>query len=73
MLILTRKKEESILIGKQIAVKVLDIEGERVKIGIEAPKDMKILRKELYCKVRDENIRALGLTKNNLNDVIELI
>ena len=48
MLVLTRRKDESIMIDNSIEIVVLGIEGDRVRIGIEAPKDVTILRKEVY-------------------------
>lgn len=58
MLILTRKIDESIIIADHITVTVLEISGERVKIGIDAPRDVVILRQELQEQVRQENIEA---------------
>ena len=58
MLILTRKIDESIVIADDIIVTVLEISGERVKIGIEAPRSVVILRQELQEQVRQENIEA---------------
>lgn len=46
MLILTRKVGESIAIGEHVVVKVLDVQGQKVQLGVEAPKDMKVLRPE---------------------------
>jgi len=61
MLILSRKKDESIIIGDKIEIKILEIDGgSRVSIGIEAPKDIEILRKELYEEVEDANKSAAG-------------
>ena len=48
MLVLTRRLEESIVIAGNIIVTVLSVEGEKVKLGIEAPRDVPILRRELY-------------------------
>ena len=62
MLVITRKKGESILIGDDIEVKVTKIEDGSVKIAIEAPKDRLILRKEVYENIKEENKKAL--TKN---------
>lgn len=73
LLILTRKKEEAILIGKDIVVKVLGIEGDRVRLGIEAPRDMKVLREELYNEVSNENIKALESTKKDIDDVFKML
>ncbi|MGM0623197.1 MAG: carbon storage regulator CsrA [Campylobacterota bacterium] len=58
MLILSRKLDESIIIGKDIEVKVISIDGSSVKIGIEAPKDVDIIRHELYDAVKDSNLEA---------------
>ncbi|MDP6508431.1 MAG: carbon storage regulator CsrA [Chloroflexota bacterium] len=58
MLILTRKIDESIVIADDIIVTVLEISGERVKIGIDAPRSVTILRHELQEQVRQESIEA---------------
>lgn len=58
MLVVTRKLGESILIGDNIEISVTKIEDGSVKIGINAPKEMVILRKELYKEVESENIEA---------------
>ncbi|NLV89652.1 MAG: carbon storage regulator CsrA [Tissierellia bacterium] len=59
MLILTRKKDESIILDGRIEIKIIEIEEGKVKIGIEAPRDIDIIRKELYKKVEEENITAI--------------
>ena len=55
MLVLTRKVDESITIGDSIVLTVLAIEGERVKIGINAPRDMLILRQEVFLAVQEQS------------------
>lgn len=71
MLILTRKKGESIIIDGNIEVKVVECEDGRVKIGIEAPKSIEILRKELLTEIENENKSAIN--KNiNLGDMKKL-
>ena len=60
MLVLTRKADESILIGEGIKITLLQIEGERVKVGVDAPRHMKILRYETMEKIRQENQLAAG-------------
>lgn len=60
MLVLSRKTEQRIRIGDEIEVIVLAIEGDHVKIGIEAPRNITILRYELVQDVTDENRRAAG-------------
>lgn len=58
MLILSRKTGEVIKIGDEVTLHVIDISKGFVKIGIDAPEHIKILREEVYERVRDENIQA---------------
>ena len=53
MLVLSRKIDESIIISDEIELIVVDIIGDRVKLGINAPKDVRILRSEIYKKVKE--------------------
>lgn len=57
MLVLSRKLNQSIQIGDDIEVKIISIEGDQVKIGIEAPKHIDIHRKEVYLSIQEENSR----------------
>ena len=66
MLVLTRKKDEKIIIDDNIELTVLDVENGKVKLGIEAPKDIEIHREEVYQKIADENIEA-GKKKVDIN------
>ncbi|NMB45744.1 MAG: carbon storage regulator CsrA [Firmicutes bacterium] len=58
MLVLTRKIDESIIIGDDIKIIVVDIRGDQVKIGIEAPREITIHREEIYREIQAENLRA---------------
>lgn len=60
MLVITRKKDESILIGDDIEITIIKLDDGSVKIGIDAPKDKTILRKEIYEKVKEENLKAIS-------------
>lgn len=60
MLVLSRKKDEAILIGDDIEIIITEVSEDRVKIGIKAPKNYKIFRKELLEQIKDENIRLAG-------------
>ncbi|KEH98114.1 carbon storage regulator CsrA [Clostridium massiliodielmoense] len=61
MLVVKRKKGESILIGDNIEINIVDIENGAVKISIEAPRKVSILRKELYKEVQEENKNAMNI------------
>lgn len=73
MLVLTRKKGETIIIGEEIEVTVLDIKGDNIKIGISAPKSVSIVRKEIYLAVKEENTEALQSNRHNLKDIAKII
>lgn len=59
MLALSRKSNESIMIGNDIEITILDIRNDQVKIGIRAPKDVGIYRKEIYLQIQEENKQAV--------------
>lgn len=54
MLVLMRKQGEKIMIGEDIEIQILDINGLQVKIGVKAPKDVPVHREEIYLKIKDE-------------------
>ncbi len=58
MLILARKINESIIINDNIEISILDIKGDQVKIGIDAPKNVPVFRKEVYQAIQEENKAA---------------
>lgn len=58
MLALTRKANESIMIGSDIEVTILEIRGEQIKLGISAPKSVPVYRKEVYVQIQDANKEA---------------
>ncbi|MEW8956203.1 carbon storage regulator CsrA [Clostridium sp.] len=69
MLVLTRKKGESILIGDDIEITLVKVEDGAVKISIKAPRDVQILRKELYVEVEKENISAVDIDMSILKNI----
>jgi carbon storage regulator len=58
LLVLTRKSNQSIMIGDDIEVSVLSIMGEKVRIGIQAPRDIPVFRREVYLEIQQENVAA---------------
>ncbi len=63
MLILTRKTGQSIIIGEQIVVRVISIDGKAVRLGIEAPGELPVYRLEIYLAICEENLRSLHSAK----------
>ncbi len=72
MLILTRKSGEGIRIGEDIRIVIVEVKGNHVRIGIEAPKDMQVHRDEVYEKIRQENINASVSVTDNLQRLLKL-
>ena len=60
MLVLTRKSNQSIMIGDQIEVCVLSVIGDKVRIGIQAPRDVPVFRKEVYLEIQQERAAPEG-------------
>ena len=73
MLVLTRKKGESLLIGKDITITVVDITGDRIRIGIEAPKSLDISRTELIEETKSVNIESSKNRPGLTGDIVQLI
>jgi carbon storage regulator len=71
MLALTRKKGEALVINNNIEVTVLEIRGDQIKLGIAAPKEVPVYRKEVYLQIQKENEAALSV--NNLSGLKGLL
>lgn len=72
MLVLTRRVEEKIKIGDNIVVSILSIEGSIVKIGIDAPREVTILRMEVLEQIKKENIAAAGKDIKDIAEAVDL-
>lgn len=70
MLVLTRKKGESIIIQDQIELTILSVEGDTVKVGISAPKHVDIFRKEVYLSIQEANRESVAPQQSDLNALI---
>lgn len=64
MLILSRRKDESLVIDERIVVTVVDIKGDQIKLGIQAPRDVKVFRHEVFQAIQDENRAAAAAPAN---------
>lgn len=62
MLVLSRKKGQSIMIGHDIEISVIDVQGEQIRLGINAPRDVTIHRKEVFEEIIQENKQAASTT-----------
>lgn len=61
MLALSRKKKEAIVINNNIEITILEVKGDQVKIGINAPKEVPIYRKEVYLQIQEANSEAVSV------------
>jgi len=61
MLVLSRQRDESIIIGDNIVITIVDIRGDKVRLGIQAPTEISVHRQEVYEAIQRDNLRAAGL------------
>lgn len=71
MLVLTRKKEQSIVINDNIEITILDIQGDQIRIGIDAPKSVSIFRKEIFLEIQEENKKASEVKNVSLDGLLD--
>jgi carbon storage regulator len=71
MLVLTRKPNESIMIGDDIEVSVLAVTGEKVRIGIEAPREVPVFRKEVYLAIDQQDAEASPSARAEVNEALK--
>ena len=67
---MSRKKDEAIVIGDSIRVTVVDIQGDKVRLGIEAPRELAVYRQEIYDAIREEN-RLAAQTATGIEGLIK--
>lgn len=73
MLVLSRKPGQSIVIGENIVVTVLEVRGDQVRLGIEAPRELPVNREEIYALIRAENAAAARASTDVLEGLEELL
>ena len=69
MLVLSRQRDESIMIGDNIVITIVDIRGDKVRLGIEAPVQIPVHRQEVYEAIQRENLRASQLDPKDTRDL----
>jgi carbon storage regulator len=71
MLVLTRKRNESIVIGDDIEVSVLSVAGEKVRIGIDAPRDIPVFRKEVYLEIQQQRLETGTSAREEVDEALK--
>jgi carbon storage regulator len=69
MLVLTRRTRQSIMIGDEIELTVLSVSGEKVRLGIEAPNEVPVFRKEVYLRIQGEGAQGEGASSNGTGEL----
>ena len=72
MLVLSRQRDESIMIGDSIVVTIVDIQGDKVRLGINAPAEVPVHRQEVYEAIQRENVRASRLAPEQAEEIGKL-
>ena len=67
MLVLSRQRDETIMIGDDVEITIVDIRGDRVRLGINAPRDIQVHRKEVYDAIKRENTAAARVQMEDLS------
>ncbi len=71
MLVLSRQRDETIMIGDDVEITIVDIRGDKVRIGINAPRHIQVHRKEVYDAIKRENEQAAGMSPHDVADVVD--
>ena len=73
MLILSRKTDQQIKIGDDITLTIIEIRGDQVKIGVEAPKSLKVFRQEVFSAIKSENTAALNVNTDSIGALSKML
>jgi len=71
MLVLTRKTNQSIMIGEQIEVSVLAVSRDKIRLGITAPRDVPVFRKEVYLSIKEEQVGAADSASQRVDNALD--
>jgi len=72
LLILTRKSGEGLFIGDGIRITVLEVRGKQIRLGIEAPPNVVILREEIYRRIQEQNLQAASVQGVDLKEIAQI-
>ena len=72
VLILTRKSGEGLYIGDDVRITILEIRGKQIRLGIEAPASVVVLREEIYRRIQEENLQAAGARDIDVSQIAQL-
>ncbi len=73
MLVLSRKRDQSIMIGESVEITVVEVRGDVVKLGVRAPRSVSVHRKEVFEAIQRENIAAAKASKGELARLIQVV
>ena len=73
MLILSRKTDQQIKIGDDITITIIDIHGDQVKIGVDAPRDVKVFRQEVFNAIKTENTAAASVNTDSIGALSKML
>src|SRR3990172_7859127 len=71
MLVLSRQRDETIMIGDDVEITIVDIRGDKVRLGITAPRHIQVHRKEVYDAIKRENQQAANLTPDDVPELMD--
>lgn len=71
MLVLSRQRDETIMIGDDVEITIVDIRGDKVRLGITAPRHIQVHRKEVYEAIKRENQQAAGLKPQDVSEAVQ--
>ncbi|HUU84323.1 MAG TPA: carbon storage regulator CsrA [Phycisphaerae bacterium] len=71
MLVLSRTRDETIMIGDDVQITIVDIRGDKVRLGITAPPEVPVHRKEVYDAIKRENAQAAQMSPDEIKDVVK--
>ena len=72
MLVLSRQRDETIMIGDDVEITIVDIRGDKVRLGINAPRHIQVHRKEVYDAIKRENQQAANLTPQDVSEITNI-